>query len=151
MRARLQSRVFSNIPGLLLATLGAITLAWVGQLVWHDITVWGKDLILIFFGSRTGENVSLGIGMKVIHYFLIGLALIFLGSLATLLRRNMVQNSLINHSTKPLEKEKAGSGCSHDFGYLGTLPSFESVPEECLTCQKMLECRNQPARQKTRR
>ena len=109
MRARLQSRVFSNIPGLLLAALGAITLAWVGQLVWHDITVWGKDLILIFFGSRTGENISLGIGMKVIHYFLIGLTLILLGSLTTLRRRNIAQNPLINHSTKQLEKEKAGS------------------------------------------
>ena len=151
MRARLQSRVFSNIPGLLPATLGAITLAWVGQSAWHDITFWGKDLTLIFFGSRIGENISLGIGMKVIHYFLIGLTLILLGSITTLRRRNMAQNPLINHSTKQIEKEKGVSWCPHDFGYLGSLPDFESVPEECLTCQKVLECRNVPARQSARR
>ena len=147
MRARLKSRVFSNIPGLLPASLGAITLAWVGQLAWHDTTFWGKDLILIFFGSRTGENISLGIGVKVIHYFLIGLTLILLGSLTTLRRRIMSQNPLINHTIKQLEKEKAGSKCSHDFGYLGALPDSETVPQECLKCQKMLECRNPSARQ----
>jgi len=142
MRARVQLRVLSNMPGFFLATLGSLTLAWVGQLTWHDITVWGKDLVLIFFGSRTGENISLGIGMKVIHYFLIGLALLFLGLLTLLRRRNKVKNSHIRHSTKQLEKEAGLSWCSHNFGYLGSLPDFESVPEECLTCQKMLECRN---------
>jgi hypothetical protein len=142
MRARVQSRVLPNIPGFFLATLGSLTLAWVGQLTWHDITVWGKDLVLIFFGSRTGENISLGIGMKIIHYFLIGLTLLFLGLLTLLRRRNKVKNSHISNSTKQLEKETGLSWCSHNFGYLGSLPDFESVPEECLTCQKMLECRN---------
>jgi hypothetical protein len=142
MRTRLQLRVLSNVPGLFIATLGSITLAWVGQLTWHDITVWGKDLVLIFFGSRTGENISLGIGMKVIHYFLIGLTLLFLGLLTLLRRRSKVKNSHISHSAKQLEKETGLSWCSHNFGYLGSLPDFESVPEECLTCQKMLECRN---------
>ena len=78
-------RVLSNVPGFFLATLGSLTLAWVGQLTWHDITVWGKDLVLVFFGSRTGESISLGIGMKVIYYFLIGLVL-FLPGISTIFR-----------------------------------------------------------------
>ena len=80
MRAKFSfSRLLPNLAGLLLVAFGSITLVWVGQLTWHDITVWGKDITLVFFGSRTGENISLGIGMKVIHYFLIGLALLLSG------------------------------------------------------------------------
>ena len=142
MRASVQLRVLSNVPGFFLATLGSLTLAWVGQLTWHDITVWGKDLVLVFFGSRTGESISLGIGMNVIHYFLIGLTLLFLGLLTSITKRNKIENSHISRSTRQLEKEKGLSWCSHNFGYLGSLPDFESVPEECLTCRKMLECRN---------
>jgi hypothetical protein len=76
----------SNVAGLFLIALGSTILVWVGWLTWYDITTWGKDLILIFFGSRTGETISLGIGMRVIYYFLIGLALLFSG-LITLVRR----------------------------------------------------------------
>jgi hypothetical protein len=32
---------------------------------------------LIFFASRTGEALSLGIDMRLIHYLLIGLVLFF--------------------------------------------------------------------------
>jgi len=76
----------SNFASLLLTGFGSIILAWVGWLTWYDITMWDKDIALIFFGSRTGEAISLGIGMKVIYYFLIGLALILSG-LPTFLRR----------------------------------------------------------------
>jgi hypothetical protein len=76
----------SNVAGLFLIALGSTILVWVGWLTWYDITTWSKDLILIFFGSRTGETMSLGIGMRVIYYFLIGLALLFSG-LITLVRR----------------------------------------------------------------
>jgi len=41
-----------------------------------------------------------------------------------------------------LKKGKGSSKCSHHFGYLASLPKFESVPQECLTCQKLLECKN---------
>jgi len=40
------------------------------------------------------------------------------------------------------EKEEETSGCRHHFGYLVSRPKNASVPEECLICQKMLECRN---------
>jgi len=44
---------------------------------------------------------------------------------------------------KPAEKEEKGSSkCPHHFGYLANRPKNASIPEECLTCQKMLECRN---------
>ena len=117
MGDRLPARV-----GLLLIFFGSIILVWVGQVTWHDITVWNKDISLILFGSRTGEHISLGIGMKVIHYFLIGLALLFPG-LAIFLRRRLRK-------------------CPHHFGYLENLPNTQAVPQECITCQKMIECRN---------
>lgn len=73
--------------GLLLTAFGLVILGWVGWLTWHDVSLWGKDISLIFFGSRTGETISLGLGMKVIYYFLIGLALFILGLVISLLRR----------------------------------------------------------------
>jgi len=76
----------SKVAGLFLIALGSTILVWVGWLTWYDITTKSKDLILIFFGSRTGETISLGIGMRLIYYFLIGLALLFSG-LITLVRR----------------------------------------------------------------
>ena len=50
---------------------------WVGQLVWTDITFYGKDLLTTLFGSRLGENISLGIGMTVFYYLVIGTMLPF--------------------------------------------------------------------------
>ena len=72
---------------LLLLVVGSITLIWTGHLIWKDITVWGKDFSVIFFGSRTGEDISLGIGLQVIHYYLIGILLLFLAT-GLFLRKN---------------------------------------------------------------
>jgi len=77
----------SNVAGLFLIALGSTILVWVGWLTWYDITTWNKDLILIFFSSRTGETISLGIGMRVIYYFLLGLALLVCGLMIFLRRR----------------------------------------------------------------
>ena len=52
----------SRLIGFLLLILGAVILVWVGELVWKDIVVWEKELSLIFFASRAGESISLGIG-----------------------------------------------------------------------------------------
>ncbi len=76
----------SNLASLVCTALGSIFLAFVGWLTWYDMTVWGKDIALIFFGSRTGEAISLGIGMRVIHYLMISLAFLLSG-LFTFLRR----------------------------------------------------------------
>ncbi len=178
-----RQRSLPNLIGLSLIAFGSITLVWVGQLIWHDITMWNKDLLLILFGSRTGEHISLGIGMKVIHYFLIGLTLLFPGLVIFLRRRlrkcphhfgylasypkkdSLPKKCLIcpkvagciaipsprtsGEPQKPkelvkstAEKEKDSSKCSHDFGYLRSLPNDEAVPHECVTCQELLECRN---------
>ncbi len=80
----------ANPPSLFLTVFGSIILVWVGWLVWYNMTTLGKDIALIFFGSRTGEAISLGIGMKVIHYFLIGLVLLLSGLLTLLRRRREV-------------------------------------------------------------
>ena len=133
-----------KMVSLLLVALGLATLAWVGQLIWYDITEWGKGITLILFGSRTGENISLGIRMKVIHYFLMGLALLLLGLLVP---RINVGRSMRLHLGSPVEplENKIGllrTQCFHHFGYLSSLHNFESVPQECLTCKRMLECRN---------
>jgi hypothetical protein len=78
------------LAGLFSTAFGSIILAWVGWLTWHDVTVLGKDIILIFFGSRTGECISLGIDMKLVYYSLIGLALLILGLSIFLRRRSKV-------------------------------------------------------------
>jgi len=106
VRAKLVlSRLLPNVVGLFLVAFGSVILVWVGWLTWHDMTLWGKNISLIFFGSRIGEAISLGIGMKVIYYFLIGLALLFTGAV-TFLRKQ--------------------SRYLHYFGYLANLP--KNVP-----------------------
>lgn len=109
---------FERLISLSLIALGSITLIWVGQLTWQDMTVWKKDLTLIFFGSRTGEAISLGIGIKLIHYFLIGLSLLIVG-LAVILRTHK---------------------CPHYFGYWTNQPEKESLPKICLICPRVVEC-----------
>jgi hypothetical protein len=74
-----RSRLLPKLVSPLLAVLGSIILVWVGGLTFYDMTVWGKDISLIFFGSRAGEVMSLGIGMRAIHYFVLGLVLLVSG------------------------------------------------------------------------
>ena len=40
------------------------------------------------------------------------------------------------------EKEEKTSECLHHFGYLTSCDKDAPIPEECLTCRKMLECRS---------
>jgi len=101
------------------AALGSFILAWVGHLTWHDITVWGKDISRIFFSSRTAEYMfpTLGIDMRVIHYFLIG-------------------STLLLSSVVLLQIHK----CPHHLGYYATQPKKTSMPKKCLMCKKAVEC-----------
>jgi hypothetical protein len=40
-----------------------------------------------------------------------------------------------------VETEKTGvQGCPHHFGYLGEHPKNTPIPNECLTCIKIMEC-----------
>ena len=101
------SFLLPNLVSLLLAGSGSIILAWVGWLTWYDLTVWGKawnkDIALIFFGFRTGEAIGLGVGMKVIYYFLISLVLIMSGMFAFL--RNRGKASKL-HRSRPLPTQR---------------------------------------------
>jgi DNA-directed RNA polymerase subunit RPC12/RpoP len=36
--------------------------------------------------------------------------------------------------------EKTPTECAHHFGYLENLPKEATIPDECLTCSKLLQC-----------
>ena len=38
------------------------------------------------------------------------------------------------------EEGTAPGGCPHQFGYLKKRPKNASIPESCLTCQRMIQC-----------
>jgi hypothetical protein len=59
--------------------VGMIILFWIFWLTMYDTTVWSKDVAQIFLGSRVGETISLGIDMRIIHYFLISLTFLSSG------------------------------------------------------------------------
>jgi len=40
------------------------------------------------------------------------------------------------------EKDKGIPVCPHHLGYLAEIPKDASIPEDCLTCPQMLECKN---------
>jgi hypothetical protein len=63
---------------------GSAILIWVGYIIFNDIITWQKNLNLIFLGSRIGEAISLGIGMNVAYYVIIGI-LLLISALATYL------------------------------------------------------------------
>lgn len=102
------------------AALGLSALTWVGQLTLYDMTAWKKDITRIFFSSRTAEYLfpTLGIDIRVIHYFLIGVTLLLLG-LAVLLRIRR---------------------CPHNFGYWANQPKKDFIHQTCLACKKVVEC-----------
>jgi hypothetical protein len=164
-----------SIPKILILTLfvsGASLLAWVGWLVWNDITVWNKDIGTIFFGSRMihEEAISLGIGMVVIHYFLIGVSLLAAG-IVLFVRNHFITAKIqteipkevpikqdtvkdtqkivnIKQSVKIKTKEENAaaqeerffSGCLHHFGYLSSRPKDSPIPHECILCQRLGDC-----------
>jgi len=111
------------LAGSFSTAFGSIILAWVGWLTWYDVTVWGKDITRIFFGSRTGECISLGIDMKLVYYSLIGLALLILG-LSMFLRRRSKAVKFRLSATAP-EREGAREN-----------PSFTSFPRAHLVVSK---------------
>ncbi len=73
---------------LFLTFAGSSILLWVGWLTWYDITVWSKDIGQIFLGSRTDETIGLGRGIVLIHYCLIGVALL-LSAMVLLIRKEI--------------------------------------------------------------
>jgi hypothetical protein len=160
------TRLRPHIVVLSLVASAALILAWIGLLTWTDISVWNKDIGSIFFGSRTGEAISLGIGMAVIHYFLIGASLLAAG-LVLFIRTRMLaaepqqtmlmatQKMKINNQSKNVNssvkyateeenvaasEERFFSGCLHHFGYLSSRPKGSPIPQECIICQRLGDC-----------
>ena len=158
-------RRFPQIIVLSLVASAALILAWVGWLTWTDLTQWNKSIGDIFFGSRATEAISLGIGMAVIHYFLIGVSLLAAGlvlflrnsigiTTSQVLRLLRFQKANVNRSENvtsafeyPVKEENVAtrqdnlfSGCLHHFGYLSSRPEGSPIPQECLICQRLGDC-----------
>ena len=93
------TRLMPHIIEVSLIGGGLILLAWGSSLVWIDISYWAKDIDIIFFGSRTGEPISLGIGMTVFNYFLISMALIGTGGVLFLRNHMLAAKPVV---TKPI-------------------------------------------------
>jgi hypothetical protein len=157
-----------HIVFLSLVGSAGLVLAWVGWLTWIDLTVWSKDIGEIFFGSRTGEAISLGIGITVIHYFSIGMLLLAAGVVLFLRKRFLAaepqlelqmrsqktsvkqQNSnvaeksevksSVNEENAAAREERFFSGCLHHFGYLSSRPKDSPIPQECIICQRLGDC-----------
>jgi hypothetical protein len=158
------SRLSPHAIVLSLVASAALILAWVSWLTWVDATEWGKDLGSIFFGSRAGEPISLGIGMTVMHYFLIGLSLLAVG-LVVLLRNRVLAmkpqfarlmgskkvnsgqrleaNSAVESSVKEenmAAEEVRFLGCRYYFGYLSSRKEGSAIPQECMLCPRLGDC-----------
>jgi hypothetical protein len=73
-----QLRSPRNIITLSLIISGMSILIWTGEIVWTDISIYKKSLLTILFGARTGENISLGLDIKLIYYVTLGAFLLFL-------------------------------------------------------------------------
>jgi hypothetical protein len=154
-----------QLKGLALLVFGTFVLTWVGWMTWKDLTVWNKDLGNIFFGARTSEAISLGIGMTVINYFLISMSLLAAGLVLFIKNRigatkpqhamlikpkkvNMNQSKNVTSAVKsPVKEENAAareerffSGCLHHFGYLSRRPKDSPIPQECIICQRLGDC-----------
>ena len=159
------ARLLPHLVVLVLVASAALILAWIGWLTWTDMTQWGKDIGSIFFGSRTGEAISLGIGMAVIHYFLISVSLLAVGLGLFMKNRigaakpqhamkmkpqkvNVKQSKKVDSAVKsPVKEESAAareerlfSGCLHHFGYLSSRPKDSPIPQECIICQRLGDC-----------
>lgn len=159
------ARLMPHIVVLSLVASAALTMTWIGWLTWNDITVWNKDIGTIFFGSRTGEAISLGIGMTLIHYLLVGMSLLAAGLVLFLKNRilatkpqqpmqmkpqkvNATQSKNVNSAVKSSVKEENAaareerffSGCLHHFGYLSSRPKDSPIPQECILCQRLGDC-----------
>ncbi len=50
------------------------------------------------------------------------------------------EKPIVNDVKKGITETEEDIECKHYFGYLKKRPKSTSVPEECLTCSKMIEC-----------
>jgi len=43
-------------------------------------------------------------------------------------------------------RKESEHGCRYQFGYLRTLPTNAPIPDECLSCDRIIECKHSPAK-----
>jgi hypothetical protein len=55
---------------------------------------------------------------------------------------SMAEEDVETRPQKPghFEPSSKVQGCKHQFGYLGNRPKKDSIPEECMTCEKIVQC-----------
>ena len=166
-------KFFSSVPQLIsvvLVAFAAIVLVWTGGIIWKDISFWNKDIGTILTGSRTGEAISLGIGMTVINYLLVGISLCIAGVVVFLRNRilsttpeQVIEKQVIQVKNREIvapikeqvpvvvktaikvenaiaQEERIFSGCLHHFGYLSSRPRDSPIPQECIICQRLGDC-----------
>ena len=83
---------------------------------------WGYSWILglVFFGSRVDEFIGLRMGMRVIHYFFLGLTFMLVGLISVMHRLR---------------------SCPQYFGYLGSMYRKEiGIPVKCFRCGLKKDC-----------
>lgn len=159
-----------NVIALLLVISSVLILLMVSYIIWNDISFWNKEIGTILFSSRTGEPVSLGIGMSMINYILVGASLLIAGTVLIIRNRiisrepeqsiakKVVKVQKIEKSLPVVEKipakvesqtkienviaqeERIFSGCLHHFGYLSSRPKDSPIPQECIICQRLGDC-----------
>jgi hypothetical protein len=100
---------FHLLPvGLSLTATGVLLLVWTAWLMWYDVTVWGKAVASIFFGSRVGEVMSLGIGIRGFHYLVLGLAFVVIGPITLIIHSvNSLSMSMERLETSYTEPSKS--------------------------------------------
>lgn len=131
------SRLMPQLLVLSLVGVGVILMAWVSWLTWNDVSQWGKDIGSIFFGSRTGENISLGIGMTVFNYFLISVALIGAGGLLFLRNRFLAIKPHVTMRAKAANVPKVNTATKQNTNAENTAPEAEpTIKEETAAAQE---------------
>lgn len=167
----LKVHYFRSLPNLVTLTLilfGTAILIGVGFIVLFDLIFWNKDVGMIFFGSRIGEPITLGIGILLIHYLLVGIIFFGVGIGLFFKNRNSAKLSqkvnnyqnqrFMKKSVKNINKQKINPikknektkkiireekiiyGCDHHFGYLSTRPKNSEIPQECIICSRLGSC-----------
>ena len=162
-----------NVPNLIALSLvisSMIIIIMVSYVIWNDISFWNKEIVNILFGSRTGESISLGIGMTIINYILVGVSLLIAGTVLFIRNRilstkpeQIIEKQVVKvqepETTVPVaekvsskfespvkvenalaQEERIFSGCLHHFGYLSSRPRDSPIPPECIICQRLGDC-----------
>jgi hypothetical protein len=70
---------YSTVMIVALIFSGILLLAFFSWITYYDITVWNKSINDIIFGARIGQSISLGIGMRLIHYLIASITLVSTG------------------------------------------------------------------------